>query len=332
MSVTLDPTRPRLTSRFDADSTGAEVMQGVDLSGRTAIVTGAASGLGAETARVLALAGAQVTLAARNLEAARKVATDIDAQAGPGRTNVAELELGDLASVRRFAEAWGERPLHLLINNAGVMACPFGRTLDGFETQFGVNHLGHFLLTQLLLPALRRGAPGRVVALSSSGHLYSDIHFEDPHYRTRPYKAFEAYGQSKTANALFALEFDRRHGGEGLHAFSLMPGVIATPLLRHMNAEVYAEIGVKPKPAADGGSAVPSSVAKPKSVEQGVATTLWAATAPELEAHGGLYLEDCAEAEPHAPGARRGVAAYARDPERARRLWELSEREVGPGR
>ena len=313
-------------SRFDATSTSSQVMAGIDLTGKTAIVTGGGSGLGVETARALALAGASVTIAVRDLEAGRRVAEAIDSEVGAARVSVAELELGDLASVRRFAQAWGDRPLHLLINNAGVMACPLGRTADGFESQFGINHLGHFLLTELLVPALERGAPSRVVVLSSSAHHFSDIDFEDPHYRSRPYKPMEAYGQSKTANALFALEFDRRYGDRGVHAFSVMPGVIVTPLLRHMNAEVQAEIRTK---LVESRADQSSERSKPRSPEQGAATSLWAATAPELEAHGGAYLEDCRIAPAYEfGGPLRGIAAYGRDADRASRLWRLSEAEV----
>ncbi|WP_176593333.1 SDR family NAD(P)-dependent oxidoreductase [Sphingobium sp. EM0848] len=304
----------RVTSRFGAQSTALEVIEGIDLAGRATIVTGGASGVGVETARALAHAGASVLLAVRDLQAGTRIAAVINVEVGADRVSVDFLELGSLASVRAFAERWGERPLSLLINNAGVMACPQGTTEDGFETQFAVNHLGHFLLTTLLVPALEKGVPSRVIAVSSSAHALSDVDFDDPDFRKRPYDAFQAYGQSKTANALFALEFDRRHRDRGIHAFSLMPGVIQTNLGRHV-------------PDADW-SAIEHLT---KTVEQGASTSVWAATAPELEGKGGLYLENCAEAEVFVRGMPRGtgVMPYARDPDAARRLWALSEEKVG---
>ncbi len=318
----------RITSPFGAESTALEVIRGVDLGGKSAVVTGGASGIGVETARALASAGAQVTIAVRDVEAGARVAKAINEEFGADRVTVGPLELGDLSTVRAFAAAWGDRELHLLINNAGVMACPQGYTKDGFETQIGVNHLGHFLLAHLLLPALRRGAPGRLVSLSSSAHIYSDVHLDDLHYRKRPYKPFESYGQSKTANALFALEFDRRFRNDGLQAFSLMPGVIATPLLRHMTPEIFKEIGAPEMKERDKPESKPSS--KTKTPEQGAATSIWAAVGKELEGHGGLYLEDCAQAVGYTPGGpKRGVADYARNPETAKQLWDVSEREVG---
>ena len=304
----------RITSRFGQKSTALEVVDSIDLTGRTAIVTGGASGIGIETARALARAGASVTLAVRDLAAGARVAAEINGETGAERVSVDALELGSLASVRAFAARWGDRPVSLLINNAGVMACPQGYTEDGFETQFGVNHLGHFLLTELLVPALEKGAPARVIAVSSSAHGMSDVDFDDPDFRHRPYDAFKSYGQSKTANALFAVEFDRRYRDRGIRAFSLMPGVIHTNLGRHV-------------PGSDW-SAIEHLV---KTVEQGASTSVWAATAPELEGQGGLYLENCARAEPFVRGMPRGmgVMAYALDPDAARRLWTLSEEKVG---
>lgn len=301
-------------SGFGAQSTALEVVDGIDLTGRTAIVTGGASGIGVETARALVHAGASVLLAVRNPEAGARVAAAINVEIGTERVSVDCLELGSLASVRAFAARWGDRPLSLLINNAGVMACPQGATEDGFETQFGVNHLGHFLLTMLLLPALEKGSPARVIAVSSSAHGMADVDFDDTDFRNRPYDAFRAYGQSKTANALFALEFDRRYRERGIRAFSLMPGVIHTNLGRHVPDAGWADI---------------EHLAK--TVEQGASTSVWAATAPELGGQGGLYLENCAEAEIFVRGMPRGtgVMPYARDPDAARRLWALSEEKVG---
>lgn len=315
----------RLTSAFGADTPAREVIAGIDLTGQRAIVTGGASGIGTVTAAALASAGAEVTIAARNLDAGRAVADDINARMAQPHVAVAQLDLADLRSVRDFAAAWGQKPLNLLINNAGVMACPYGRTADGFETQFGTNHLGHFLLTVLLLPALQAGAPARVVALSSAAHKFSDIDFDDPNFEHRPYRPFKAYGQSKTANALFAVEFDRRYRDRGIDAFSVMPGVIQTNLGRHLTPELREKISATPK------TATATSPMTYKSVEAGAATTVWAATAPELAGRGGRYLEDCAEALPFSPDLpdSQGVMPHALDPETARRLWELSERMVG---
>ena len=314
----------RITSPFSAQSTAREVAEGHDLTGKTAIVTGASAGLGIETARALAGRGADVTLAVRDTEAGQKIADAINQAEGRLAARVARLELGSLASVRDFARSWGDRPLHLLIDNAGIMACPLGYTEDGFETQFGVNHLGHFLLTVLLAPALVAAAPARVVVLSSGGHQASDIHWDDPHYRSRPYTPFEAYGQSKTANILFAIGFTRRFAERGVTANSVMPGVIHTSLGRHLTPEMikgifYDENG-QPR------------LMPTKSPEQGAATSVWAAVGSELEGIGGLYLADCAEAALLTPETAQifgGVKPYALDPASAERLWALSVKETG---
>lgn len=316
---------PRVVSHFNAETTAQEAIAGLDLTGRNAIVTGGASGIGSETARVIAGAGARVLIAARNIANGQTVADRINAEGGHDRVTVAHLELDDLASVRAVATAWGNRPLALLINNAGIMACPEGRTRDGFETQFGTNHLGHFLLGVLLTAALRKGAPARLINLSSAGHLIAGIDFDDPNFERRPYEPFKAYGQSKTANALFAVEFDRRNRDFGVRAFSIMPGVIVTNLGRHMTPELRAKMGFV-RQDEDG-----APVTRYKSVEAGAATSVWAATAPELSQYGGLYLEDCAQALPFSPDLPRGkgVMPHALDRDAARQLWELSERLVG---
>lgn len=311
----------RITSSFPPGVTASDVVRDMDLSGRRAIVTGAASGIGTEIGRALASAGAHVIVAARNADAGRKAAESINASAGADRAVSDLLDLGSLASVRSFAARWAEEPLYFLINNAGVMACPPGYTEDGFETHFGVNHLGHFLLASLLVPALKRGAPGRVVALSSAGHRRSDIIFEDIHYRQRPYDAVEAYGQSKTANALFAVALDKRLGGDGVRAFAVDPGGVATALIRHMTDELYERMGVVPVERRPPGSL--------KSPAQGAATAVWAAVGKELEGRGGLYLQDCAEAPRFGPLHPRGVMPYAIDAQRAELLWEVSAQEVG---
>ena len=315
----------RIGSRFGADTPAIDVVEGIDLSGRNAIVTGGASGIGVFTVSALAAAGADVTIAARNVAAASDVAAAINAKLGQTRVDVGELELGDLASIRSFAKRWGARPLSILINNAGVMGCPKGRTKDGFETQFGTNHLGHFLLTRLLTPSLEAGAPSRVIALSSAAHKYGSVDFEDPNFERRDYHPFTSYGQSKTANALFAVEFDRRYKDRGIRAFSVMPGIIKTNLSRHMTEEIRSEMGFTPKDPSE------NDVIAPKSVEAGASTSVWAATAPELASVGGLYLEDCAQAQPFSEDLPRGkgVMPYALDAEAAQRLWDVSDRLVG---
>ena len=210
---------------------------------------------------------------------------------------------------------------HLLVNNAGVMACPLERTEQGWEMQFGTNHMGHFLLTCLLVPQLRAGAPGRVVNLSSAGHRFADVDFEDPNYESRAYDKWESYGQSKTANVLFSVELNRRLSGAGIEAFAVHPGGIMTNLGRHLQKEDIEELMSR----APGGQGI-----QWKTVEQGAATSVWAATAPELTGHGGIYLEDCQVSKPkQSDDQDGGFAAYAVDPESAKRLWTLSEELLG---
>lgn len=263
--------------------------------------------------------------AARNLEAARSAADSINAELGSDLVDYKFLDLAALDSVADFVERWGNRPVSILINNAGVMACPLGHTKEGFETQFGTNHLAHFLLTVRLVPALEKGAPSRVISVSSAAHKMSDIDFDDPNFVERDYHPFQAYGQSKTANALFAVEFDRRYSQSGIRAFSVMPGVIRTALSRHMTPKLRQDLGFAQKDAS-----AATDIAY-KSVEAGAATSVWAAIATELEGYGGLYLEDCGVALPHGPDSRRGtgVAPHALDVSSAKRLWSLSERLVG---
>lgn len=317
---------------FGRDSTTDEVLDGVDLSGRTAVVTGASSGLGLETARALAAHGAEVVLLARDEQKLQAAVRSLREQLPDATLDTALVDLADLDSVRAAAASLSERfpTIDLLIDNAGVMACPLGRTADGFETQFGTNHLGHFLLTTLLrdplVAAAAQHGSARVVVLSSSGHRLGGIRWDDPNYeRADEYFNWEAYGQAKTANALFALELDRRWSPDGVHAFAVHPGLIITDLGRHMQAEDF-EFLASMRSGTDGGAAAMS----PKSVEQGAATTVWAATAPGLVDHGGAYLEDCGVAVPaDDPTTAAGVREWARDPEAARRLWDLSEQLVG---
>ena len=309
---------------FGPDTTTEEVLDGLDLSGRRALVTGGSGGLGAETARALASKGAQVTLTARNPAKGEAVAKEIRASTGNPAVDVEELELDSLASIRSFAERFLARGggLQILVNNAGVMACPFETTADGFELQFGTNHLGHFLLTGLLAPALLEGAPARVVSVSSRGHQQSPVVFEDIQFEKRPYDKWQAYGQSKTANVLFAVELERRLGGRDVHAYAIHPGVIPTDLSRHMGEADFEHIR---KRASRGGGKM-----QLKTAASGAATSVYAASAPELDGRGGLYLEDCHVAEvADAEDAVEGVRSYAVDPDAARRLWEVSEELVG---
>jgi NAD(P)-dependent dehydrogenase (short-subunit alcohol dehydrogenase family) len=307
---------------FGHDTTAAEVLEGIDLDGKLALVTGGSGGLGAETARALASKGARVVITARDVAKGQEVAQGIRKSTGNDGIEVEDLELGSLASIRAFAERFLARhdALQILVNNAGVMACPFAKTIDGFERQFGTNHLGHFLLTGLIAPALLRGAPARVVSVSSRGHQQSPVVFDDIHFEGRPYDKWLSYGQSKTANVLLAVELERRLGARGVHANAIHPGVIPTDLSRHMVPEDYERLRKR----------APRGQMKLKTVESGAATSVYAATAPELEGRGGLYLEDCGIAEvDDAENAARGVRSYALDPDAARRLWSVSEQMVG---
>ena len=308
---------------FGHDTTTDEVLDGIDLGGRQALVTGGSGGIGAETARALASKGASVVLTARNIEKGEKVAESIRASTGNDQVAVEDLELGSLASIRAFADRFldAHGALHILVNNAGIMACPYDTTSDGFELQFGTNHLGHFLMTGLIAPALLAGAPARVVSVASRGHRRSPVVFDDIGFENREYDKFAAYGQSKTANVLFAVELDRRLGGQGVHANALHPGVIFTELGRHMGREDFQVLLAE----------APEGDLQMKSVEAGAATSVFAATAPELEGRGGLYLEDCqiAEINDDEDTGIGGVRSYALDRSAAERLWAISEEMVG---
>ncbi|MFK0172683.1 SDR family NAD(P)-dependent oxidoreductase [Streptomyces sp. NPDC090306] len=300
---------PLLTTPFGAGSTALEVVDGVDLAGRRAVVTGASSGLGVETARALAAAGAEVTLAVRDTAAGERARADIAASTGGPDVRVAQLDLVSRESVRRFTDGW-EGPLHILVANAGVMAMPLTRTPEGWEAQFATNHLGHFALAAGLHDALAAANGARIVSVGSVGHVGGDVDFDDLMFDRRPYDAFVAYGQSKTANILFAVEATRRWAGDGILANSLNPGRIpSTGLMRHV-------------PHVDAGT--DGSGVSWKTPEQGAATSALLAASPLLDGVGGRYFEDCAEAGPHRPGVRRGVAGYALDPDRAARLWQVS--------
>lgn len=297
------------TTKFNRDSTASEVLEGVDLSGRRVIVTGGGSGIGVETARSLAANGAEVTLAVRRPEAGELVAADLRKVTGNDAIHVAPLDVADLESVRAFTAAW-HGPLHALINNAGIMMPPeLERGIGGHEQQFATNYLGHFALTLGLHRALADANGARLVSVSSIGHLYSPIVFGDIDFRFRPYDALTAYGQSKTADILLAVEAQRRWSGDGITANSLHPGAIATNLQRHT-----------------GGLRTPEPYRK--TIEQGAATSVFLAASPLVEGVGGRYFEDVNEApvvhtRPTELGVP-GVAAYALDPQDAERLWELA--------
>lgn len=307
-------------SGFDAFTTAADVIAGIDLTGRVAIVTGGYSGLGLETVRQLAGAGAEVIVPARSVERARAHV------AGLARVSVLPMDLLDRSTVDRFADAVlaTGKPLHLLIDSAGVMMPPLFRDAGGNEGQFAVNHLGHFRLAQRLLPALERAGGARVVSVSSRGHFHAAVDFDDPAFRLRGYDAAIAYGQSKTANALFALALDMRFRERGIRAFSLHPGAILTDLMRHIPAKVLQQHGI----ADERGAPMIDPANDRKSIAQGAATQTWCAVSPRLEGLGGVYCEDCDIAWPADESATRGVKPWAMDPELADRLWVLSERLV----
>jgi NAD(P)-dependent dehydrogenase (short-subunit alcohol dehydrogenase family) len=302
-------------------ATADDVLAGVDLSGHVSLVTGASGGLGFETARALAANGATVILAARDSVRTLAAADRIRAETGRADAAVAlDLDLGELASVGRAAEEVGMRWTRLdsLIANAGVMAAPEGRTVDGFETHVGVNHLGHFVLVNRLLPLLRASAPARVVVLSSLGHRWADVDLDDLNLERARYRRFGAYGASKTANVLFAVALDAREARRGVRSFAVHPGAIQTDLTRHLTAADLAKLG-----GGGAGSVIGKSAA------EGAATSVWAATSPDLAGLGGVYLEDCAVAPIDPTDRAHGVSSFALDPARAERLWTLSEHLVG---
>ncbi|MEU1726394.1 SDR family NAD(P)-dependent oxidoreductase [Actinomadura sp. ATCC 39365] len=305
----------RIGSGFGARSTADEVLKGIDLTGRVALVTGGYSGLGLQTTRALSGAGAHVVVPARRRGAAEEALAGIDG------VEVGELDLGDLDSVRRFAEEFlaSGRDLHLVINNAGIMACPETRVGPGWEAQFATNHLGHYALVNRLWPAVERGG-GRVVAVSSGGHRRSGMRWDDVMFE-HGYDKWQAYGQAKTANVLFAVHLDALAKDAGVRAFAVHPGGILTPLQRHLTKQEMVEAGWIDE---QGNLLNPGF----KSPEQGAATQLWAATSPQLDGMGGVYCEDCDIAE-RADGSGGGVHPYATDPEQAARLWRLSAELTG---
>ena len=315
------PQKP-IASPFDARTQAGDVVRGVDLRGKTAIVTGASSGLGVETVRALASVGARVIMPVRSREAGEKAAAELRAATKNEAIEVADLDLGNYRSVRAFADAFVKRgaPLDLLINNAGIMATPERRIMGHIESQFGTNHLGHLLLTCRLAPALAKGA--RIVALSSIGHRRSPIKFDDPNFETTPYEKWEAYGQSKTANSLFAVELNRRLEPKGVKAYAVHPGGIMTNLQREMSNEEFKAFGW-----VDDDGKLNDRFKTPAG---GASTAVWCATSPLL-AGGGVYCEDCniAVAVPADDKTFTGVRPWAIDPEAAKRLWSLSEKLLG---
>ncbi|MBW8736338.1 MAG: SDR family NAD(P)-dependent oxidoreductase [Streptomyces turgidiscabies] len=308
----------KIGSGFDARSTADDVLAGVDLTGKLALVTGGYSGLGLETTRALTKAGARVVVPARRPEHAGQELAGVEG------VEVDALDLGDLDSVRDFADRFlaSGRTLDLVIDNAGIMACPETRVGPGWEAQFATNHLGHFALVNRLWPAIEPGG-ARVVSVSSRGHHFSGIRWDDVNWQ-HDYDKWAAYGQAKTANVLFAVHLDRLGRDAGVRAFSLHPGAIFTPLQRHIPIAEQIERGWRD---AEG---KPLDLEGFKTPEQGAATQVWAATSPQLAGMGGLYCEDCDIAEPAPEGDQRGgVRDYAVDADQAARLWELSARLTG---
>ena len=317
-----------MAKTFGATSTTDEVLEGANLNGKRVLVTGVSAGLGVETARALAAHGAEVVGAARDLAKAKAATAQVGAGArNGGGLELVELDLASLASVRACANALtadGGR-FDLVIANAGVMATPFGKTADGFETQFGTNHLGHFVLVNRIAALMKPGS--RLVNLSSAGHRYSDVDLDDPNFERTPYDPWIGYGRSKTANILFAVEFDRRHKASGVAAAAVHPGGIQTELSRHLTPEATRAL-------IDRINAAQRAAGEPdfryKTIPQGAATTVWAAAVAKTDEVGGRYCEDChvAQIEPDA-AKRAGVKPYALDPERAKALWAKSEEMVG---
>lgn len=302
----------RIVTQFAWDSTAAEVVDGIDVAGKRMVVTGGASGIGVETARALAAAGAEVTIAARDLSAAQRVADDIAATTG-NKVAIGHLDLTDVTSARSFAAGW-DGPLNVLINNAGVMASPETRLANGWELQFATNHLGHAALTFGLHDALAAAGNARVVNLSSTGHMFSDIVWDDINFEHRPYDPWSAYGQSKTANILFSLGITKHWAADGTTSNACHPGSIQTNLQRHVDSEELARLraaAVNPSPM--------------KTPQQGASTSVLLATSPLLEGIGGRYFEDCNESEEHVPPNRSGYLPHALDPTSAERLWELTQ-------
>ena len=322
-----------MAAKFGAKSTTEDVLAGVDLKGKRILVTGVSAGLGVETARALVAHRADVVGAARDLEKAKRATSEVSKTAAKsgGSFEVVELDLASLKNVRAAADKLVDdgRLFDVIIANAGVMATPFAKTEDGFETQFGTNHLGHFVFVNRIAKLIKVG--GRLVNLSSSGHRFSNVDLNDPNFETTSYEPFVAYGRSKTANILFAVEFDRRHGGRGVRATAVHPGGIATELARHMpDGAIEAWVQQIQEQRATAGEP-PFEF---KSVPQGAATSVWAGVVASTEEVGGKYCEDCRvgeliSADSQVSTISKGVRGYALDPENAKALWKKSEEMVG---
>ncbi|MFM0392558.1 SDR family NAD(P)-dependent oxidoreductase [Paraburkholderia phytofirmans] len=322
-----------MTEKFGATSTTDDVLAGVDLRGKRILVTGVSAGLGMETARALAARGANVIGAARDLEKAAQAIADArrEAAAAGGSIELIALDLASLASVRNCADRLKEegKPIDVIIANAGVMATPFGKTADGFETQFGTNHLGHFVLVNRLAPLIPSG--GRVVMLASSGHRFADVDLDDPGFERTPYDPFVAYGRAKTANILFAVAFDQRHRARGVRAAAVHPGGIHTELARHMDEGQMTALleGINKQLESEGNAPFQF-----KTVPQGAATSVWTAVVAAADAVGGRYCENCHVSETVADDVvitpvSEGVRHYALDAAHADALWRKSEEMVG---
>jgi NAD(P)-dependent dehydrogenase (short-subunit alcohol dehydrogenase family) len=309
-------------SSFGRESTTEEVLEGIDLTGKHALVTGASAGLGVETSRALAAHGAKVTMAVRDLAKGEAAAEQIRASVPDAQLELRQVDLASQPTIRRFDEAFlaDHDRLDLFIANAGLMACPHGTTDDGFELQLGTNHLGHFTMARALLPLLQATAGSRTVLLSSAGHRMGDIDLDDPWFETTAYDPWSAYGRSKTANVLTAVALGHRLADHDAQAFAVHPGGIVTELGRHLTRDTLKQLGeMRPKGE------------EPfwKSVEQGAATTCYAATSPDLAGQAAWYLEDCQLAQiTEDPLAMSGVRAYALDPDHAEALWAWSEHTV----
>lgn len=309
-----------IASGFHAKSTASEILDGVNLSGKNIIVTGGYSGIGLETVRAFAAAGARVTVPARRVEAAEAALGDV-----AGDIEIASMDLGDLLSVRKFSTDYAEtgRALHILVNNAGIMACPETRVGPDWEAQFGVNHLGHMAMTLGLAQAMQKADGSRLVCLSSTAHAMTDVHWDDPHFKSHDYDKWQAYGQAKSANALFAKGVDARGKDYGVRAFSVHPGGIFTPLQRHLPDEEMVALGWK---NADG-TIPPAIEAMFKTPAQGASTSVWAATSDKLAGMGGLYCENCDIAQLATEDSQRWEHArdWICDEAKAEKLWAMSE-------
>jgi len=314
-------------THFGADTTTDEVLEGHDLTGRHFMITGASSGLGEESSRALSQAGATITMLARNPEKLEMAKERIQTSVPTADLRIGVVDLADLASIRAYAENFLAEgaAIDVLINNAGIMACPLMKTQDGFEMQFGTNHIGHFLLTNLLMPAIKSGQNPRIINLSSAGHTHSDVNLEDPNFDTTEYSAWESYGRSKSANIHFTRELVRRYGEE-IQSFAVHPGVILTELGRHLTPELMEEMAERVKARPTSSTKAKETGGLPfKSMEAGAATQVWAATTHDLRNDNGAYLGDCQVGVEGANPSENGYFPYIYNEDTAKALWALSE-------